>query len=936
MELSALHDLYYDTQGIHWLWRNDSTGTHWNFTDGSNPCTDQWQGISCVLPPPFDTYYVSNISLQGYNLAGNLSDSIGHLAFLRSLILTKNYLTGTIPANVAMLSSLEELDLSRNFLERFVPAGLCELSALRILDLHFNYLTGTVPRELSQLTQLQMISLSYNKLSGTLENRFNATAQIDLHNVILNDNAFTGTLPEEILSNVHLKALYLDNNCFTGTLSDSLCNSHDMQVISLGGLHSATACRVHIMPQISSSFVVRNAVHGTVPACLLQLPVLRALILTNNRLAGFIPYNAPIGANLTQLVLSNNQLTGSIPETVQHGGIYNLDLTYNQFSGNLISQGVTLQYKQEVGLEYNLLTGSIPSVYREPLSISILRGNMFSCLLDKSDLPKNDGGIQNYQCGSDDYNSPYVMWLVLVGLWCVIAYIVYRAREHVYFAYAKEIIVHAKLWIIRVRELELASVRDVREEGKHLTTLGCYCALVLVVVGAPVYAVLTAYFGTYNMQYAWTASIVLLAGVWPYVCGTVLWACALGMFAVICSQRNKRAGKNNDIKHILSLRKIEVASVCSMYIIINVVLAITANIYFVWTVLYQPASLQIALSIYKVIWNSACLPYLSRWMVHKLSAHRADFFSLELLVALLCNVIIPIMCVVVVTPTCFYGAIVPNSITSVQTVVDQEWIYNVNYSVPFTYKYQCSFTYLKYYASAYIYLGIFSTFGIPVYEMTALYLYNRAAPGTYWYYWVNRATPRILKPLATDPEKILARNIFRPYFDATKFLIGQLTCLALILSIGVVSPPVAACLAVNMVATAAYTVLKVGRFLSNAAESNQLKYLELIEEESRDVVTTSMLRRAFWLILTFSCAFITPFLFDVLGATEGLQHSFWVLVVYPTLPVVLYVAVRLPRCVIPSGNRSVEGDKAGSKEVEVELQTTVVLSPMVAAGGELA
>lgn len=478
-----------------------------------------------------------------------------------------------------------------------------------------------------------------------------------------------------------------------------------------------------------------------------------------------------------------------------------------------------------------------------------------------------------------------------------------------------------------MRKLKLPSIGVVREAGKRLLFVGGCCAAWLAVVGAPVYAALTHYFGTYESQYAWTVSIVLLKGVLPFICGVVLWSVALLIYTVTYGR--KRSHDDASENTMKSKTVVETMWVCCVYVAINVVATSLANVYFVYVVLYQSSTFQVALSLYKVIWNSACLPYLSRWMVYRLSAQRADFYTLELGVALLCNVMIPIVVVMFVSPSCFYGAVVPNAFLIVESRIADE-LCSVEYSIPFHYKYQCSFTYLEYYASAYIYLCIFSSFGLPMYELVGLYFYNRAVPGTKWFYILNRIVPRILKPLQTDPTQIPARNIFRPYFDATKFLIGQMTCLALILSIGVVSPPVAVSLATTMLATSVYTVLKVGRFVHNATEIGQIKYLELIEEESRNVVNRKMLSRSFWLMIGFTCVFITPFLYDVLGSEIGFEKSFYVLIVFPLVSLLLYALVYVSGCVGTSSVWSeTANDHTPTKEGDVELQP-VVISPLSA------
>ena len=75
-EMSALQDLYVSTNGNEWNWRNASYGTPWNFTVNSNPCTEQWQGVTCRLYPSSSTQHVIELSLSGYNLNGTLPTTL--------------------------------------------------------------------------------------------------------------------------------------------------------------------------------------------------------------------------------------------------------------------------------------------------------------------------------------------------------------------------------------------------------------------------------------------------------------------------------------------------------------------------------------------------------------------------------------------------------------------------------------------------------------------------------------------------------------------------------------------------------------------------------------------------------------------------------------------------------------------------------------------
>lgn len=692
----------------------------------------------------------------------------------------------------------------------------------------------------------------------------------------------------------------------------------------------------------SSSFIVKDPVKGSVPSCIFELLKLHQLALLGNGLTGSISQNIHLSTNLTVLFLSNNYFSGPIPLPIQK--VTNFDLSYNSFDGHYNGCD-TCEQGQTVDVRYNYLSGSIPFNVQALQEVRMLSGNIFACNEDRSDLPRTDSARSYYQCGSDDFNKPMYTWSVVFLLTLMSMAAVYRCRNSVKYVNIKDVFVYGRLWVIGVRNTKLPFLCEVRYVGNYITLVGLSCASILVVIGAPVYGLLTVYCGTYTSQYAWTLSLVLLTGVVPFAMGILLLFLALLVFTVIYARKSSTSPAGDEIlnSHTEAPRfTFQVVFVCAAYFLVNLVIPVAANVYYLAIVVRAPATLQVTMSVYKFMWNSIVTPYLSRWLVYKLSKHRADFFTLELFVALLSNVIAPLFSLLVVSPQCFYGIFGSPHNAFEYFYTSGNALYFVRYHFPFRYQYQCTFTYMEYYASAFVYLSIFSAFGIPMYEMTLLFLYTRATPGTYWYFLLRRYLPRILRPLETDPEKIPPRDIFRPYFDATKFFISQLTCLALILSLGVVSPPLAACLAVTMLATSAYTVLKVGRFLTNATEANQPKYIELIDEESRGVVTLQALSRAFWLLLSFSCAFMAPFLFDVLGSTEGFQSSYWVLLVVPLCPLVAYIVVRIWRYVrskyepkafdVNDVNIGVYSDngtgKAGENDNALEM-SSVVMSPLV-------
>jgi hypothetical protein len=217
-ELRDLGELYNATNGADWDW--DTVGSHWVFTPTANPCKGKWQGITCLLPSPGTTYYVSEISLSSYNLVGTMPDSIGVFSHMSTLELSTNQVTGTIPASVSNLTQLLNLNLESNQLEGTIPAALGSLGNLTLLSLSSNQLKGTIPATLGSLSQLTFLSLCPNQLTGTIPAALGSSSRLIA--LSLDYNELESTTPAALGSLTNLTALYLDFNLLEGTISSAL------------------------------------------------------------------------------------------------------------------------------------------------------------------------------------------------------------------------------------------------------------------------------------------------------------------------------------------------------------------------------------------------------------------------------------------------------------------------------------------------------------------------------------------------------------------------------------------------------------------------------------------------------------------------------------------------------------------------------------------
>ena len=107
--------------------------SHWDFSNPySNPCNDQWYGVTCS-----SENHVIKLDLYDSNLRGTIPSTIGHLSSLQYLNLSNNQLIGSIPSTIGNLSSVQLLNLNYNRLTGIVPSSLCLININVTFDLYF-------------------------------------------------------------------------------------------------------------------------------------------------------------------------------------------------------------------------------------------------------------------------------------------------------------------------------------------------------------------------------------------------------------------------------------------------------------------------------------------------------------------------------------------------------------------------------------------------------------------------------------------------------------------------------------------------------------------------------------------------------------------------------------------------------------------------------
>ena len=939
------------------------------------------------------------VGLYNNKLTGHLPDAPGVKApRLQYLELQNNFLSGTIPVSYSDFTSMQWLSLQNNSFAGTIPSQLGSLTQLQFLSLRINKLTGSIPTELNKLSKLTELLLEHNLLTGKIDNIINVAAQGSLKTIQLNDNLLTGTLPADIFTLPALVTFAAVSNCFSGPLPSSICNGTHLHSLILDGLTSAEACHNNLFPHtVSNSYSLIRSFGGSIPECLFTLPNITTLHLSGNEFTGTLP-NTVFSPNLVDLSVSHNRLVGNIPLHVQSADWFSLDLSYNHFDGTLNgawsssamfntsiiynryeTESIFLRLERlrssnisarfnftkvalhtELYLENNRLSGRIPSALQHRQVISILGSNVFSCHLDDSDLPAQDSGVDRYQCGSDNFNTPYYIWLGLAVFGCMVlclvlyAHRVSYARAYLsYFStekaqlYWKLYNFHTYTQALYPNNNPLAQYSKVITLYEFILRLSLYSTCFILCALLPLYAIISAYYGTLTHQYAWAVSAAYISGVVPM---TLLFLFLIVLVLIVVHLCLKRLSTTSaeilstEQKQSLSSANADssVADLYFMYaqnglvygvfILVNMFIVVGVNVAYVYVAIYRSKSLlvlsQVLLSLFKLLWNnvlSAMLlryasNYLAKGSVGKDSTVSVEtrFTTLLVFVALFNSVAIPCLVVAVVSPNCFYNVFVSAPAVSsayayeICAVLDRingvctlylPVISETSYRPPFSYTYQCSSSLVTYYAPAYLTMCIMSGFVMPLFQYGMYRLHHYATPGTTLYAVLNAQMTRLLKPLREDSMSTVLTNYdpVRPLFKAARVLIIIFTYLTLILTFGAVFPPLAASLCVTLIIVTSVVRLRVGRFLSIAERLGLSELTHRIEQECQGVGGVSVVQNAMWMLITVSCLFYTLFLFDTLGDAVGFDRAYWVLIVVPLMPLCIYLSLfAYSRLVVPA------------------------------------
>ncbi|KAJ0550827.1 putative protein kinase RLK-Pelle-LRR-XII-1 family [Helianthus annuus] len=291
---------------------------------------------------------ISVINLGGNNFGSKEADEMKFIDSLKNCtsleILSLNYCNfqGVLPVSIGNLSDqLFCISLGYNQLQGNLPRSIGNLVGLSILHLEGNHFTGNIPLTIGNLQKLQVIRLDGNQLSGPIPDTMGNLSM--LNNLYLSFNRLEGHIPSSIGKCHRLLEVYLNNNKLNGNIPTQLLQVSSLSVkldLSQNNLFGSLPTEVGDLKMLSDLDLSDNNISGSIPSSLGDCASLSRLSLKGNLFQGMIPPSLSSLKGLVELDISHNNLSGQIPRFLERLLLKKLNLSYNDFEGEVPMLGV--------------------------------------------------------------------------------------------------------------------------------------------------------------------------------------------------------------------------------------------------------------------------------------------------------------------------------------------------------------------------------------------------------------------------------------------------------------------------------------------------------------------------------------------------------------------------------------------------------------------
>ncbi|XP_077215033.1 polygalacturonase inhibitor-like [Tasmannia lanceolata] len=236
------------------------------------------------------THRVTELTIFGGELTGQIPDAVGDLPYLNTLLFRKlSNLTGGIPPAILKLKNLKTLWLSWTNLSGPVPTFLDQLPNLEYINLSFNNFSGQIPASLANFTKLGALHLDRNRLTGEIPESF-GRFKGNVPDLYLSHNQITGKIPESF-RNMDFTRIDLSRNKLVGDASMLFDKSKKTETVDISRnlLEFDLSNVTFPVATLIWLDINHNKIYGNIPAEITKVENLQFFNVSYNRLCGEIP-----------------------------------------------------------------------------------------------------------------------------------------------------------------------------------------------------------------------------------------------------------------------------------------------------------------------------------------------------------------------------------------------------------------------------------------------------------------------------------------------------------------------------------------------------------------------------------------------------------------------------------------------------------------------